>query len=361
MVWRWYGARTGRCAWHVCVWRRLRCALARLTTAAARCLPRPSAPARVVQSVAAMHTLPSMVRSFTGRSSLQRSQSDSLLVEGRQLSDGSLAGPGRGGGPSRHSTAQHSTAQHSAAQRSTASASFLPNKPSQAAGAALASISVMVGAGVQPSCRSMPNLHTLSSRPSLPAGSQRPSQADAWQHSSQAEAQQQPGVGLEAGGVPAAGRDPRWSDPQAAAAPGLAPLQRQPSRLGRAAGAGGSFGGEGRGSAEAPPGQPQPQRQLAGQLSRTLSPTGAAMEQVAAAAARPELRASLASLQTSALSSLPAARQSYAFRVREAAVLCCAVLCCAVLWLPRLASAACCRDRRAGLASLQRTCQVFVP
>ncbi|EFN55409.1 hypothetical protein CHLNCDRAFT_134529 [Chlorella variabilis] len=269
----------------------------------------------VALSVAAMHTLPSMVRSFTGRSSLQRSQSDSLLVEGRQLSDGSLAGPGRGGGPSRHSTAQHSTAQHSAAQRSTASASFLPNKPSQAAGAALASISVMVGAGVQPSCRSMPNLHTLSSRPSLPAGSQRPSQADAWQHSSQAEAQQQPGVGLEAGGVPAAGRDPRWSDPQAAAAPGLAPLQRQPSRLGRAAGAGGSFGGEGRGSAEAPPGQPQPQRQLAGQLSRTLSPTGAAMEQVAAAAARPELRASLASLQTSALSSLPAARQSYAFRV----------------------------------------------
>ena len=207
-----------------------------------------------LQSMAALHSLPTMVRSFSHRPP-QRSQSGSLLVEGSHLSDGQLAPAGT-------------------------RASLTPEKSNQSAGAMLTCISVVARAGVQPSSSSMPNL-------------QRPSTGSrAVSFSQQQQGQQQRHSKAGAKSMPApAEQAPRASQLS---------LQASPTAASSAT----------LGFSDAP------HPAAAGkQLSRQLSPTAAAIAVATAAAARPSLQPSLASPQLSLASSLPTARRSFAFRV----------------------------------------------
>ena len=225
---------------------------AQLHTGPAMC----ACPPLYMQSMAALHSLPTMVRSFTQRPP-QRSQSGSLLVEGSQLSDGQLAPGG-------------------------ARASLAPEKSNQSAGAMLTCISVVASAGVQPSSSSMPNL-------------QRPATGSrAVSFSQQQQGQRQSNAGADSVPAPA----------EQAAHAGQLSLQASPTAASSAT----------LGFSDAPDpaaGATRPSRQL----SRQLSPAAAAIAAATAAAARPSLQPSLASPQPSLASSLPVARQSFAFRV----------------------------------------------
>lgn len=218
------------------------------------------------QSMAAMHTLPSMVKSITaghhlrqqgidGQPSVQ--DSGTLLGEGSQLSDAELA------------------AGHTAGT----AGGYLDHAPSRSPGSAsqaLTSVSVVVNAGVEPSARSAPNLLP-------PALRTEPTPSfDARSGLAAAEAVQQ---------------------------------LRQPSRLARmghasreaAAEATVAWAGSadtgvcGRAGSGSPP-----------RLHRQLSPQAAAIAAAAAAAAQPGLRPSLASRQASFMSD-PNAPPSFTF------------------------------------------------
>lgn len=294
-----------------------------------------------------MHSLPTMVRSFS-RHHRKRSQSDSLLVDGRQLSDGAMAGL----------VGEHASMVRMSAAK--AAGSQAVEKSNQSATAALTSINVVASAGVEASFRSMPNLERVSRMVGHSHGSiHGPSHlAPHAQHQPQPQhllqhLQRQSG-GPEAAhtagnvaGSAGSQQAPRRSDLQSRLATGAAaavtdhsPL-RPASRLSRSVVAGFQGGGgtsidgdedltPAAGGCPLPPGQQQPARpHLARQLGLLPLTRGSAHggegqggdAGASEAAALRQLRFSLASRQHSGVSSsLAAARQSYAFRVRDCGV-----------------------------------------
>ncbi|KAI3428453.1 hypothetical protein D9Q98_007280 [Chlorella vulgaris] len=299
----------------------------------------------ISKSAAAMHSLPTMVRSFS-RHHRKRSQSDSLLVDGRQLSDGAMAGL----------VGEHASMVRMSAAK--AAGSQAVEKSNQSATAALTSINVVASAGVEASFRSMPNLERVSRMVGHSHGSiHGPSHlAPHAQHQPQPQhllqhLQRQSG-GPEAAhtagnvaGSAGSQQAPRRSDLQSRLATGAAaavtdhsPL-RPASRLSRSVVAGFQGGGgtsidgdedltPAAGGCPLPPGQQQPARpHLARQLGLLPLTRGSAHggegqggdAGASEAAALRQLRFSLASRQHSGVSSsLAAARQSYAFRARDA-------------------------------------------
>ncbi|PRW44384.1 Mechanosensitive ion channel 10 [Chlorella sorokiniana] len=201
------------------------------------------------KSVAAMHTFPSMVKSFTAGHHLrqlgvegQPSAQDSgvLLGEGSQLSDAELAA-GTAGGYLDHA----------------------PSKSHGSASQALTSVSVVVNAGVEPSSRSAPNLLPPALRP------EHTISFDARNGSTAAEAVQQ---------------------------------LRQPSRLARMGHASKDAAAEAAVAWSASAGTSVCGRAGSGSPTRLqpqLSPQAAAIAAAAAAAAQPGLRPSLSSRHAS--------------------------------------------------------------
>lgn len=218
------------------------------------------------QSMAAMHTLPSMVKSITAGHHLRQQgidgqlgvqDSGTLLGEGSQLSDAELAAgctAGTAGGYQDHASSRS------------------PGSASQA----LTSVSVVVNAGAEPSARSAPNL--------LP-----------------------PALRME--------HTPSFDARSGLAAAEAVQQLRQPSRLARMGHASRAAAAEATvawaSSADTSvcgcAGSGSPTR-----LPRQLSPQAAAIAAAAAAAAQPSLRPSLASRQASFMSD-PNAPPSFTF------------------------------------------------
>jgi hypothetical protein len=288
-----------------------------------------------VQGVAAMHMLPSRaLRSFTARRR-ERSHSDPLLVAGARLSDAAAVSRGHtgGGGGSSEQEGEGGVGGSDEGRHAAG------DKPNRSATTTLTGIRVVAGAGVEPTCRSMPNLGTLAkvlggatavqpqqqaqqAAPPLRASVVRPSLAHP---AAAAEAALPPQEGSASLELHQQQQLPRSSDLHGMLGAGLphpgGPHQR-PSRLSRTAMAA-SAAVPGRPSAAdwPAPGSPPSaaQRLLARQAAqarqwpRQHTPR---VSEAGGAAPRSLLRASLASRRPSVASSLrPAARQSTAVQV----------------------------------------------